>query len=135
MTCLYSNKLKPNVRILYPIGKNSIPLKCFWFNSTYSLKSESIVSISYIFSYIILSNHNMIWGYKMYQVINMGLVYWIIKFIEIDITGGMKTISMNKSIAEIRTAPKMSLSQASAEALEDQVLHSATLRAHTRKMV
>ena len=47
----------------------------------------------------------------------------------------MKTISMNKSIAEIRTAPKMSLSQASAEALEDQVQHSATLGAQTRKMV
>ena len=50
-------------------------------------------------------------------------------------TGGMKTISINKSIAEITTAPKMSLSQASAEVLEDQVLHTATLRAHTRKMV
>ena len=39
----------------------------------------------------------------------------------IDITGGMKTISMNKSIAAIRTDPKTSLSQASAEDLEDMV--------------
>ena len=50
--------------------------------------------------------------------------------------GGMTTISINKSIAEITTAPKTSLSQASAEDLEGQVLHSATFRAHmTRNMV
>ena len=65
----------------------------------------------------------------------MGLFYRIVKCIEIDITGGMKTISMNKSIAEMITDPKMSLSQVSAEALEDQCLHSATLLAHTRKIV
>ncbi len=59
----------------------------------------------------------------------------MVKCKDIDMTGGMKTISMNSSIAMIRTAERTSISQVSTEALEDQVLHSASLLAHTRKMV
>lgn len=59
----------------------------------------------------------------------------MVKCKDIDMTGGMNTISMNSSIAMIKTAERTSLSQVSNEALKDQVLLSASLPAHTRKMV
>ena len=47
----------------------------------------------------------------------------------------MKTISMNKRIAIINTDAMTSLSQVSAEDVEAQVRHSASLPAHTKKIV
>ena len=83
----------------------------------------------------------------MYIFLNLGICFWIttqirtqlfyctVKNKENAITGGMKTISMNKRIAMIKTDAMTSLSQVSAEDVEAQVRHSASLPAHTKKTV
>ena len=46
----------------------------------------------------------------------------------------MKTISIKSNTAEIKMAPRMSLSQVSADTMKVELLHSAALSVHTKSM-